>query len=147
MIGAPMRIPSSMILQIFDAYAPESEPADDREVLGKHDDFASIDEPPTRHDAIAEHLRFVHVEVGASMHDKPIQFDKRSRIEKQVDPLARGEFARVVLLGDTCRPASFEGSGIHFIKLGYQLSRSGILAFGHDTGGLSRLRPRGGFRA
>ena len=46
----------------------------------------------TGYDTISGDLFFLHAEIGAAVHFESIEFDKRSFVQKPVDPLAGSEF-------------------------------------------------------
>ena len=83
--------------------------AEDGEVLGEDVDQAAVDPAPPGHDAVAERLLGRHAEVGGAVGDEAVEFGEGAGIEQQVEPLAGGELALLVLLGDAVRrrrPAS-----------------------------------------
>ena len=46
----------------------------------------------------------VEPEVGGAVGDEPVELDEAALVEQQVEPLARGELALLVLLRDARRP-------------------------------------------
>src|SRR5579871_5706548 len=85
--GAPFFMAWSRILQIFSACASESEPPINLAIAGD--------------DAIAGNLLVGEAEVGGAMGGEHVQFLKSARVEQQIEPLTRGEFALFVLRLDT----------------------------------------------
>jgi len=90
--------------------------AEDGEVLREDERLAAVDETPAGDDAVAEDLLVLHSELGAAMGDETVELDERARIEEEVDPLARGELSRLVLLLDPLGAAADERLGVHRIE-------------------------------
>ena len=57
-------------------------------------------------DAVAEDLLLVHAEVGAAVGDELVELDEAARVEQQVDALARGQLAGLVLALDALGAAA-----------------------------------------
>ena len=74
--------------------------AEDGEVLGEYVDQPAVDPPVAGDDAVAGIDLLVQPEVGGAMGDEAIELDEAARIEQQVQPLAGGELALLVLRGD-----------------------------------------------
>src|SRR5207249_9287740 len=71
-----------------------------REVLREHVDEPAVDLAVPGDHAVSEDLPLLHAEVGAAMRLELVDLDERAGIEQHVDPLARRELARFVLLAD-----------------------------------------------
>ncbi len=68
-------------------------------------------------DAVAERLVVGEAEVGGSMRDELVELDEAPRVAKQIDALARGELAGLVLAGHPLRAARFGGLAIQGLQL------------------------------
>jgi len=91
--------------------------AEHGEVLREDGDLPTVDLAPAGDDAVAEDLLLLHLEVGAAMLHEPIDLDERARIAKQLDALARGELAALVLLVDALLPATEHSALVHGVEL------------------------------
>ena len=80
--------------------------AEDGEVLGEDEDRAALDPAVARDHAVAGDALRLHAEVVAAVHDERVQLLERAGVEQDLDPLARGELARRVLLGDALLAAA-----------------------------------------
>src|SRR6185437_13755651 len=75
--------------------------AEDRKVLRKDVDETAINAAVPRDDAVARILLVLHAEIEAAVFNELIDLFECVFIEKQVDALARGEFALGFLLVQT----------------------------------------------
>ena len=75
-------------------------PAEDREVLAGDEDAPAVDGPVARDDAVAGGAIAIHAEVVRAMDRERVGLLERVAIEQQLDPLASGELALLVLLAD-----------------------------------------------
>ena len=92
MIGAPTFIARSMILQIFSAYASDSDPPNTvKSWLKTKTSRPSMVPWPVTTPSPSTCLG--EAEFGGSMRDECIELDERARIEQEVEPLARGQLA------------------------------------------------------
>ena len=81
--------------------------------------------PVAGDDAVAgEHL-LVEPEVGGAVGDEPVELDEAALVEQQVEPLARGELALLVLLRDARGAPALLGLGLAVMELLEQLSGVG----------------------
>ena len=71
--------------------------AEDGEVLREDVDQAAIDVAVAGDEAVAGDDLLVHAEVAAAMRDEFVDFFEGAFVEQQVDALARGELAFLVL--------------------------------------------------
>ena len=81
--------------------------AEHGEVLGEHVGDAAVDGAPAGDHAVAGDLGLLHAEIDAAVLDKHVELLERALVEKQLDPLARGELAARVLGLDALPPAAF----------------------------------------
>ena len=121
MTGAPTFIARSITLQIFCAYAPRERAAEDGEVLREDEDLAAVDGAVAGDHAVAEDLLLLHAEVGAAVGDEAVELDEGARVEQQVDALARGELAGLVLLVDALLAAGGEGALVELVQLAQRI--------------------------
>ena len=70
-------------------------------------------------------LLLVEPEVGAAVGDEAVELDEAARIEQQVEPLAGGELALLVLLGEALGAAALLGLGLLVVQLIEELARCG----------------------
>ena len=73
---------------------------EDREVLAEDEHQAPVDGAVASDDAIAQVALLVQTEVGGPMDNERVELDERSRIQQQVQSLARGQLALGMLLVD-----------------------------------------------
>ena len=71
--------------------------AEHGEVLGEQENGAAVHGTPAGDDAVAGDFRFLHAEVAGAMLDEHVEFLERALVEQQLDALARGELAALVL--------------------------------------------------
>src|SRR5262249_38322922 len=76
-------------------------PAKDREVLGEYVDGPAVNASGASDDPIAGDALLVHVEVMALVDDEPIELRERALVEEELEPLARGLLAGLVLAPDS----------------------------------------------
>ncbi len=74
--------------------------AEDREVLGEHEDGAAVDGAPAGDDAVARDLLLLHPEIVRAVLHEHVEFLEQPGIEEKLDALARRELALGVLGGD-----------------------------------------------
>ena len=103
MIGAPTFIARSITLQIFSAYASDSEPPKTVKSWREHEHEPAVDGPVAGDDAVAEDALLVEPEVRRAVRDERVELDERARVEQQVEALARGQLAHRVLPLDAGR--------------------------------------------
>ena len=72
--------------------------AERREVLRVDGDGAAVDRADAGDHGVAVGARAVHAERGRAVAHVLVELDERARVDKQLDPLARGELALGVLL-------------------------------------------------
>ena len=80
--------------------------ADDGEVLGEDVDDAAVDGAPAGDDAVARGLLLLHAEVGAAMLDEGVELLEGVLVHQQLDALAGGQLAALVLRVDARLPAA-----------------------------------------
>jgi hypothetical protein len=83
--------------------------AEHREILAEDEHHAPVDRAVTGDDAVAEHLFALHAEVGAAVLDELVPFLEAALVQQQLQALARGQFAAVVLGVDALLPAAEGG--------------------------------------
>ena len=71
--------------------------AEHREVLGEDVDDAAVDGAPAGDHAVAGDLGLLHAEVGAAVLDVHVELLEGVLVHQQVDALARGQLAALVL--------------------------------------------------
>ena len=71
--------------------------AEHREVLGEHEHLTAVHRAPAGDDAVAGDLRLVDAEIGAAVGDEGVEFLEAALVHEQIDALARGELAALVL--------------------------------------------------
>ena len=74
--------------------------------------------PVAGHHPVAGDALVAHPEVGAAVGDELVQLDEGAGVEQEVDPLARGELARLVLLGDALGSAAELGLPLQGVQAG-----------------------------
>ena len=67
-------------------------------------------------DAVAGDHLLLHPEVAAAVGDQLVDLLERAGIEQQLDPLARGQLAGVVLLRQPFHAAAFFGAAFEITK-------------------------------
>ena len=66
--------------------------------MGEEEDLAAVDPAVAGHDAIAGDLLVPHPERLRAVDGKGVELGERSRVDEQLDPLARGQLSLRVLL-------------------------------------------------
>ena len=82
--------------------------AEDGEVLGEDEDEAALDASVAGDEAVAEELLLVHAEVVAAVGDELVGLFEGALVEEELDALAGGHFALLVLRG----AAGFASAGL-----------------------------------
>ena len=103
-------------MQIFCGVGAGERAAEDGEVLREHEDLAAVDEPVAGDDAVAEDLLLLHAEVGAAVRDEAVELDEAAGVEQEVDALARGQLAGLVLLLDAGLAAAEERLRVQVVE-------------------------------
>ena len=116
MIGAPTFIARSMTLQIFSAYASDSEPPKTVKSWLKTKTQPAVDRPVAGDDAVAEDDLRRRVRSPRTDEYERVELDERVGVEQQVESLARGQLAAGVLLVDPDFAATEQGLGAHRFK-------------------------------
>src|SRR5213083_2135215 len=98
MIGARAFIAMSWILTIFCACASESEPPNTVKSLAKANTVRPF--------AVPGNLALLHAEVGRAVLDEHVELLERAFVHEELEPLARGELAALVLRFDARRTAA-----------------------------------------
>ena len=80
--------------------------AEHREVLGEHVDHAAVDGAPAGDHAVAGDLGLLHAEVVAAVLDVHVELLEGVLVHEQLDALARGQLAALVLGVDARLPAA-----------------------------------------
>src|SRR4029079_10289970 len=75
-------------------------PAEHREVLGEDADLPAVDGAEADDDTVAERTVLVLAEGRRPVAGELVDLDERTLVQQQPDPLARGQLASGVLLGD-----------------------------------------------
>ena len=116
MIGAPTFIARSMTLQIFSAYASDSEPPKTVKSWLKTKTSRPSMRAVAGDDAVAEEVLPVEAELGRAMGDEGVELDERARVEQQVEPLARRQLAPGVLPFDPDGSATEQRLRAHLLE-------------------------------
>ncbi len=116
MTGAPTFIAEIHDLHDLGSVGRGERAAENREILGEQEHASPVDRAVTGDDAIAEHLLVLHAEVGAAMHDEPIELDEAARVEQEIDALARRELAGGMLPIDTGLAPAFERLFVQLVE-------------------------------
>jgi hypothetical protein len=91
--------------------------AEDGEVLGEHEDQASVDPARARHHAVAQDLPVAQLEVGAAVGLEAVELDEAARVEQQLYSLARRELRLGVLRVDPVLSAAQLGLRVQLLEL------------------------------
>src|SRR5204863_5672923 len=91
--------------------------SEDGEVLGEHERGAPVDASGASHDAVAWNPLLGHPEVVRLVHDELVELDERPGIEEELETLARGLLARLVLTADALVSATQLGLGVTTVQL------------------------------
>ena len=125
MTGAPFRSARSITLQIFSACASRQRAAEDGEVLGEDVDQPAVDPARAGDHAVAGDDLLIEAEVGGAVGDEAVELDEAALVEQQVEPLAGGELALLVLLRHAGGSPALLGEGLAVVQLIEQLSGVG----------------------
>ena len=117
MTGAPVLSARSMILTIFLRVGFRKRPAEDREILREDVGRAAVDQAVAGDEAVAVDDLFLHAEIAAAMADQLVGFLERAFVEQQIDALARGELAFLVLAFAAFFAAAGFGIGVAAAQL------------------------------
>ncbi len=90
--------------------------AEHGKILGEHEDLAAVHRAPAGDDAVARHLRLLHAEFARAVLDEHVELLERALVEQQLDALARGQLAALVLGGDALLAAAELGVGAAFVE-------------------------------
>ena len=82
-----------MTLQIFSAYASDSDPPNTVKSCEKTNTSRPSIEAVSGDHAVAEEVLLVEPELRRPMGDECVELDKRTRVEEQVESLARGQLS------------------------------------------------------
>ena len=77
--------------------------AEDREVLGEHEHLAAVDRAPAGDDAVGERPVVLDAEAVGPVAGEHVELDERVGVEQQLEALAGGELAPLVLALDRGR--------------------------------------------
>ena len=125
MTGAPFRSARSITLQIFSACASRQRAAEHGEVLGEDVDQPAVDPAVAGDHAVAGNDLLVQAEVGGAVGDEAVELDEAALVEQEVEPLARGELALLVLLRHARGSPALFGEGLAVMELVEELSGVG----------------------
>ena len=106
MTGAPVLSARVHHLRHLLAHRFGQRTAEDGEVLREDEDAAAVDLPIAGDDGVAEEVLLVHAELGGPMDHELVELFKRAGIEQDVDALARGQLAALVLRFDALQAAA-----------------------------------------
>ena len=98
----------SMIAQIFLRVGLAHGAAEHGEVLREAVHHAAVHRAPAGHHAVAGDALLAHAEVGAAVRHERADLDERAGVEQQLEPLAGGQPALGVDLGDAFGAAAGE---------------------------------------
>ena len=99
-------------MQIFCALALGERAAEDGEVLREDVDQAAVDAAVAGDEAVAGDDLLVHAEIAAAVGDQLVEFLEGAFVEQQLDALAGGELAFLVLARAALRPAALLGGRV-----------------------------------
>ena len=105
-----------MTLQIFSAYASDSEPPKTVKSWLKTKTSRPSIVPVSGHDAIAEVALLGKPEVSRPMRHEGIQLDERPGVEQQIEAFASGQLAGSMLLLDALGSAAELRLGAHLVE-------------------------------
>ena len=74
--------------------------AEDREVLAEDEDLAAVDRAPPGDHAVGERAVVLDPEAVRPVAGEHVELDERARVEQEVEALAGGELAPLVLAAD-----------------------------------------------
>ena len=80
--------------------------AEDGEVLREDEDAAAVDLAVAGDDGVAEEVLLVHAELGRAVDHQLVELLERARVEEDVDALAGGQLAALVLRFDALQAAA-----------------------------------------
>ena len=136
--GAPSFIARSMIFTIFAALVSDSEPPKTVKSCAK----AKTGRPSTRPWPATTPSPgielLVHAEVAAAVGDELVELLERAGIEQQLDPLARGQLAGVVLALEALLAAAELGAPL---EVGEMSDRIHVMSIGSELTAASPSRP------
>ena len=92
-----------MTLWIFSANTSPSAPPNTVKSWAEHEDLAAVDRAPAGDHAVGERTGVLDAEAVGAVAGEHVELDERAGIEQQVDALARGELAALVLALDRRR--------------------------------------------
>ncbi len=91
--------------------------AEHGEILGEGEDGAAVHGAEAGDDAVAGDLRFLHAEIVGAMLDEHVELLERVAVHQQLDALARGELAALVLRLDALFAAAAARAGATCFEL------------------------------
>ena len=91
--------------------------AEHGEVLGEQEHGAAVHRAPAGHHAVAGDFRLLHAEVGGAVLDEHVELLERALVEQQLDALARGQLAALVLRVDARLAAALAGARAPLFEL------------------------------
>ena len=95
--------------------------AEHGEVLAEDEDQSTVYRAIAGHDAVAREFLRIHAEIVAAVFDELVPFFEAAGVEQQLDTLAGGELAFLVLLLDTVQPSAQASGGFLLHEQGYVL--------------------------
>ena len=98
--GAPVDSARSITLWIFSAYTSPSAPPKIVKSWREHEHLAAVDRAPTGDHAVGERPVLLDAEAVRAVAGEHVELDERAGVEQQVDALAGGELAPLVLAPD-----------------------------------------------
>ena len=90
---------------------------EDGEVLREHEHRAAVDPPRAGDDAVAGDLLVLHAEVVALVHHEAVDLEERARVQQQLQPLAGGLLAGLVLAPDPLLATTEFGQSVTPVQL------------------------------
>ena len=91
--------------------------AEDGEVLGEDVDEPAVDAAGAGDDAVTGIYLLLEAEGGGAVSDEAVELDEAAGVEEQIQPLAGGELALLVLLGHSLGASSLLGEGLAVVEL------------------------------
>ena len=92
-------------------------PAEHREILGEHVHQPAVDAAVAGDDAVAGNHLLIESEIGGAVGDEAVELDEAALVEQQIEPLAGGELALLVLLRDARRSPALLREGLAVMEL------------------------------
>ena len=90
--------------------------AEHGEILGEDEHGAAVHRAPAGDHAVAGDLRFLHAEIARTVLDEHVELLERVAVQQELDALARGELAALVLRLDALLAAAAARIGAALVE-------------------------------